>query len=195
MEEAFLPVSTERCLLRPAALSDYDALVAGIGSPDFPRELPLADVYRQGKLRSWLDRNLTTSGDQRACLFSIDLRTGERCVGQVSLTQRDQSASWNLAFWLNPSHWGKGLALEAAKATLGYGFTVMGVPGVWAGAALWNQRSIRTLINLGLQPIKEVETDSGACAPKSAIRAFSISRDCWTSTCHDLRNDPTDGSL
>ncbi len=172
-------VTTERCFLRPAAPSDYDAMVAGIGAPEFPRDLPLSSLQRQGKLKSWLDSILAMSSDGKACVFSIDLQTGERCIGQVSLVQRDESLSWNLAFWLHPEYWGTGLAVEAASAAIRHAFTVMVIQEVWAGAAVWNQRSINTLLKLGLHPIESggiLNADSGS---SDAIRTFSISRDLW----------------
>ena len=182
MENTTLVVATDRCLLRPATPHDYDALVAGIGAPDFPSELPLANLQRQGKLKSWLESMISMSLDGKARVFSIDLRTGERCVGQVSLVQRDESASWNLAFWLHPSYWGKGLAVETAAATVRYAFTIMATHEVWAGAAVWNQRSINTLLKLGLHPIGAGETLNGDSDSLDAIRTFSVSRDCWMRT-------------
>jgi RimJ/RimL family protein N-acetyltransferase len=179
-EDTPLIVPTDRCLLRPSTPCDYDALVAGIAAPEFPPELPLANFYQQGKLKSWFDSMLAMSLDGKACLFSIDLRTGERCVGQISLLQRDESASWNLAFWLHPSHWDRGLALETAAATIRYAFAFMGIQEIWAGAARWNQRSIRTLLKLGLQQVDEVEPSNGESDSQNAFRAFAISRDRWT---------------
>jgi RimJ/RimL family protein N-acetyltransferase len=189
LEETTL--TTDRCLLRPATPRDYGALVAGIGAPQFPGELPLADLYRQGKLKAWLDSIIEMSIDGRACLFSVDLRTGEHCIGQVSLVRRDQSASWNLAFWLNPSYWGRGLALETATAIVRYAFTVMPVEEVWAGAALWNQRSMKTLLKLGLVPIQEVEASNSESELQRAFRAFSVSRDRWMRTCLELGSNST----
>jgi RimJ/RimL family protein N-acetyltransferase len=182
MENTTLIVATDRCLLRPATPHDYDALVAGIGAPEFPPELPLANLQRQGKLKSWLDSILAMSLDGRACVFSIDLRTGERCIGQVSLVKRDKLASWNLAFWLHPSYWGAGLAVETATSVVRYAFTAMAIQEVWAGAASWNQRSIKTLLKLGLHPIEAGETLNGESDSSDATRTFSLSRECWMRT-------------
>ena len=182
MENTTLIVATDRCLLRPATPHDYDALVAAIGAPAFPPELPLANLQRQGKLKSWLDSMLAMSLDGRACVFSIDLRTAERCIGQVSLVQRDSSESWNLAFWLHPDYWGEGLAVETAAAIVRYAFASMGIQEVWAGAARWNQRSIKTLLKLGLHPIEAGETLNGESDSSDATRTFSLSRECWMRT-------------
>jgi RimJ/RimL family protein N-acetyltransferase len=142
MDEPIDVISTNRCLLRHARPFDYDALFAAINMPDFPQDLPLAGLHRQGKLKAWLDSMLEMSANGRACLFSIDLRSGEKCIGQVSLVRRGQSASWNLAFWLHPSYWGNGIALEAAGAMIRHAFSVMPIEEIWAGAALWNERSM-----------------------------------------------------
>lgn len=179
MENAHVLIPTGRCLLRPAAPEDYDALVAAIGSPAFPQELPLPDLYRQGKLQAWFDSMLSMSQEGKACVFSIDLQSGARCIGQVSLVRRGTSASWNLAFWLHSSHWGAGLAAEAAQAMIRYAFTVMMVDEVWAGAALWNQRSIRTLDKLGLQPVDSAQLDSSL----AGLHISSIAREHWLKTC------------
>ncbi|MGF6721530.1 RimJ/RimL family protein N-acetyltransferase [Paraburkholderia sp. GAS41] len=185
MEHTTAIVSTDRCFLRCATVSDYDALVAGIGAPAFPPQLPLANLQRHGKLKSWLDSILAMSSDGRACVFSIDLRTGEHCIGQVSLVQRDESASWNLAFWLHPAYWGRGLAVETATAAVQYAFTVMAIQEIWAGAAAWNQRSIKTLLELGLHPIEADETLNGESDTSQAIRTFSVSRDGWLRASND----------
>jgi RimJ/RimL family protein N-acetyltransferase len=189
MEETTAIVSTDRCFLRPATASDYDALVVGIGDPEFPSELPLANLYRQRKLKAWFDSVIQMSVDRRARVFPVDLRTGENCVGQVSLVQRDQSESWNLAFWFRPAYWGKGLASEAATEIVRYAFTVMAIKEIWAGAALWNQRSMDTLLKIGLIPLQEVEASTGAS--HNAFRAFSVSRDQWMRSASKSSNDST----
>jgi RimJ/RimL family protein N-acetyltransferase len=179
MRESLHIVSTDRCLLRHATSSDYEALATAISASEFPSELPLAGLYRQGRLKGWLDSVIEMSVSGNACLLSVDLRTGEKCVGQVSLVQKGDSGSWNLAFWIHPSHWGKGLALETARAVVQHAFTVKGVEEVWAGAALWNQRSIKTLLNLGLEPIQDTELSESKAESENAFRAFSLLRDHW----------------
>jgi RimJ/RimL family protein N-acetyltransferase len=182
MENAPVLIPTDRCLLRPATSSDYDALAAAIGSPEFPCELPLTDLQQRGRLQAWFESMLAMSVDGKARVFSIDLACGTRCVGQVSLVQRDVPASWNLAYWLRPSHWGAGLAVEAAQAVIRYGFTDMRVGEVWAGAALWNERSIRTLDKLGLQPIENARPSNVASSAPNDLHICSISRERWLQT-------------
>jgi RimJ/RimL family protein N-acetyltransferase len=179
MKEAIQIIETDRCLLRHSTASDARALLAAVGAPEFPYDLPLASLNRQGKLNAWLDSILEMSANGKACVFSIDLRTGEECIGQVSLVRRDQYDSWNLAFWLHPCSWGKGLALEAAKAVVQYAFTDMPIEEIWAGANLWNQRSIKTLLGIGLRPAEETGPSNGTEGSQSEFKAFSVRRDYW----------------
>lgn len=181
MAKTTLPLLTKRCALRLAIRADYEALLAGVTAPAFPSELPLANLYRQQKLEAWLNSNVALSMERKACLLSIDLHTGEHCIGQVSLSQKDESTSWNLAFWLHPTQWGKGLASEAAIAGLTYGFTVLGISEIWAGAAAWNARSMRMLRQIGLRPIPPSGTSERASAATAPFLAFSISREAWLS--------------
>lgn len=182
MENVPVLLPTDRCLLRPAVASDHAALAAAVGSADFPYDLPLADLQRRGKLQAWFESMLAMSVDGKARVFSIDLAGGARCVGQVSLVQRDVPGSWNLAYWLHPSRWSAGLAVEAAQAVIRYAFTVMQVGEVWAGAALWNQRSIRTLDKLGLQLVEPSQTSKVASSAPSDLHICSISRARWLQT-------------
>ena len=182
MADTPILISTDRCWLRAASASDYAALDAAIGSPQFPYELPLADLKRRGKLQAWFESMLALPLEGRARVFSIDLAGGTRCVGQVSLMQRDVPASWNLSYWLHPSCWGAGFAVEAAQAVIRYGFTAMAVGEVWAGAARWNQRSIRTLDKLGLQPVENTPPSNGAGSAPDDLHICSLSRERWLQT-------------
>jgi RimJ/RimL family protein N-acetyltransferase len=123
MEETIHIIETDRCLLRYATTSDYAALMAAVATPGFPSDLPLASLYRQGRLKAWLDSIIEMSATGKARLFAVDLRTGESCIGQISAVRRDPFQSWNLAFWLHPSYWGRGLASEAAQGVVQYAFT------------------------------------------------------------------------
>lgn len=181
VNESTLPIRTRRCTLRTATLADYAALVAAVTSPAFPAALPLARLHRQNKLQAWLTANVSLSMAQNACLLSIDALTGEQCIGQVALSPKDES-SWNLAFWLHPAQWGKGLAAEAAQAAVHYGFTVLGIEEIAAGAVAWNDRSMKTLRQVGLRPIRRDDASESASSDQDAIQAFSISRQAWLET-------------
>jgi RimJ/RimL family protein N-acetyltransferase len=167
-------LQTNRCVLRQAAPDDYSALVANIEAPEFPAALPLALMHREGKLRVWFESMLSKSAEGKAHVLSIELRGESRCIGQVSLTPVNDSASWNLAFWLQPAYWGKGLALETTQAALDYFFNELALSNIVAGAAGWNVRSVQLLEKLGAK----LQVADSAVSPGShaseAFKKFSI---------------------
>ena len=142
---------TPRCILRPAQRADLDALVAATRSPQFPDRLPLTQMQPR-ELSAWLATMCERMGDGAAALWSIDLVEEERaCVGQVSLSPKPDGTAWNLAFWIDPSYWGRGIATEALAAAIDHAFDVLDVPVLHAGVALWNHASMRTVERLGFR--------------------------------------------
>lgn len=57
-----------------------------------------------------------------------------------------------ILYGLYPSHWGLGLATEAARAVLECGFEGCGLERIYAGADLPNRRSFRVMERLGMRP-------------------------------------------
>ena len=53
-------------------------------------------------------------------------------------------------YGITPTYWKKGLATEAAKAVLHYGFEELRVEKIWGGADAPNAASIRVLEKLGM---------------------------------------------
>lgn len=55
-----------------------------------------------------------------------------------------------ILYGIHPSHWGKGLATEAAEAVLNFGFQVCRLPKIYAGADSPNSASFRVMEKLGM---------------------------------------------
>lgn len=64
-----------------------------------------------------------------------------------------------LLYGLYPSHWGRGLATEAARAVLERGFESCGLERIYAGADLPNRSSFRVMERLGMRPWRRLEID------------------------------------
>jgi RimJ/RimL family protein N-acetyltransferase len=142
-------LETDRCLLRCAGVDDLDALAAAVRSPLFPQRLPLAEMGETGQLLQRLEEMFSRSRSGSAFLWSIDIKEGPRCIGQVSLSARPNFTAWNAAYWLHPLYWGRGLAVETISGVIEVAFQSLDIAEVWTGVALWNQRSIGTLERLG----------------------------------------------
>jgi [ribosomal protein S5]-alanine N-acetyltransferase len=62
-----------------------------------------------------------------------------------------------VGWWLAQSHWGQGLATEAARAAVGDLFTRVGLPRVVSMAARENAASLRVMAKLGYRFVREQE--------------------------------------
>lgn len=150
-------VDTERLHLRPATVADYPALEAAVASPEFPRDLLLAQLLREGGLMQWLEQMCSPERGTR--LWSVDDRATRECIGQVSLVPGDSSGEWWIFYWLAPERWGTGLAREAVRALLAAAFELPEYAAVHAAVAETNQRSRSLLEALGFALAQAVPGD------------------------------------
>src|SRR5262249_864421 len=54
-------------------------------------------------------------------------------------------------FWIAPEHWGQGLAAEAAKAVIEFGFSRVDAKVIRGAHATWNAQSKRVFEKLGMR--------------------------------------------
>ncbi|MEN9868445.1 MAG: hypothetical protein RL748_4035 [Pseudomonadota bacterium] len=144
-------IDTPRCLLRPASNADLPAMAQALADPRFPQRLPLAAMQRNGKLPDWLHKMRASQTHGAAALWSIDLKIGVSCIGQLGLFDRGDLPP-ALSFWLAPAHWGQGLAGEAAAAFLAHAQEQRQLSTLWASTAQWNLASQHLLAALGFVP-------------------------------------------
>ena len=76
-------------------------------------------------------------------------------VGVVGLRRKGgpgRDPEVEIVYSLEPEHWGRGLATEAARAVLDHAFGVLGLPRVVAEVDRANTASVRVAENLGMRP-------------------------------------------
>jgi len=95
------------------------------------RENPLTDYQRHGFGR-W------------ACV----LKQSGKIIGFAGLKRLDDLGEVDIAFWLLPAYWGAGLATEAGRAVLQYGFGHLHLGGIIGLVDPQNAASIRVLEKL-----------------------------------------------
>ena len=85
-------------------------------------------------------------------LWSLYTRGDEpKLAGFCGLRSEGIGAAPELLFGLQPAFWRQGLALEAARAVVAYGFDTLGIPRIIAATDAPNERSARTLTALGMR--------------------------------------------
>ena len=77
------------------------------------------------------------------------LSTGE-FLGRTSIRRVSNLDEWSIGFWTHPSHQRNGYAVEAAQATINFGFRRLGAHRITAAHATWNEASGKVLKKIGM---------------------------------------------
>lgn len=147
---------TDRLVIRPLTLADAAFVLRLLNEPTFlanigdrgVRTLEQAGEYlRSGPLASYARHGYG--------LDLVELREGP-AIGICGLIRRERLAHPDLGYALLPEFAGRGLAFEAARATLEHARAELGLTTIQAVVKPGNMRSIRLLERLGFVPIGEV---------------------------------------
>ena len=141
---------TDRLLLRSFDLADApevqrlagDYAVAATTLLPYPYPDGLAGIWI-ASLREGIDR-----GDVAA--FAVTLAPAGRLIGGVRLQIDGENARGELGFWVGRPFWGRGYATEAARAVIGYGFSVLNLHRIYAMHFSRNPASGRVMEKCGM---------------------------------------------
>jgi RimJ/RimL family protein N-acetyltransferase len=144
-------IETDRLLLRPLTFADVDELVAMHAHAEVERFMGPFDragaVTRiESNQREWQER-----GHGRMAI--IERATG-RFLGRTGLKYWPQFDETEIGWALYPKVWGRGIATEAARACVDWGFESLTVPYLTAMIQPDNERSIGVAERLGMRPLR-----------------------------------------
>ena len=178
-------IETERLLLRPPREDDCEWWLAALNTAAVNRHLggprDPAAVARQ-----W-SRNVATFGKRGRGFRVAELRENGMAIGQIGfsdvgealapeLMRGEPQIGWKFA----EPHWGQGLAEEAARATLQWGFDEAGFAGVWAQTSDSNAASTRLIGRLGLTVCPELSyRDPDYPAADNPTTVYRAARAGW----------------
>jgi len=143
-------LTTERLTLRPVAPDDAEAFLAWRSSPDVVRYMyqpPWDRETAETKLRTWSSAPFEEPGDVLVLAVELD---GE-VVGEAMLKWAVGPRQAEIGYAVHPDVGGRGLATEAARATLGLAFGTYGFHRVYARIDDENTASVRVAERLGMR--------------------------------------------
>jgi [ribosomal protein S5]-alanine N-acetyltransferase len=128
--------------------------------------------YSPEMVRNRLAREMTQMRETGLQYWPIFLLDGGLHAGCAGLRMRDrENRIYELGYHLRPGFWGRGLATEASRAAIDYGFRTMGAAALFAGHHPANDRSRRVLLKLGFEYIRdEVFPDTARLEPTYLLR-------------------------
>jgi RimJ/RimL family protein N-acetyltransferase len=152
-------IETDRLLLRPwRPAEDLEPLAALNADPAVMRWVAPNRPLRREESAEFLDRMVRHWDEHGFGLWAAVAREppGGECIGFAGLAIPSflpavlpaVEVGWRLA----PAWWGRGLATEAARASLEFGFERLGLRSIVAIIDPGNARSLRVAEKLGMGP-------------------------------------------
>src|SRR3954454_22617461 len=151
-------VETDRLLLRPWRTGeDLDAIAALNADPAVMRWVAPNRPLRREETAAFLDRAVRHWDEHGFGLWAVVPREeGSPCIGLAGLAIPSflpailpaVEVGWRLA----PAWWGRGLATEAARASVAFGFERLGLRSIVSVIDARNERSLRVAEKLGMGP-------------------------------------------
>ncbi|NET44201.1 MAG: GNAT family N-acetyltransferase [Okeania sp. SIO2B3] len=147
-------IETKRLKLRQFILDDLDELY---------------NLYHNPKVMKYVGKDILTKPETEARIFSI-IKSWEKnnfgmwavvhkrdhkMIGRCGLCFLDNTPEIELGYLLNPAYWYQGLATEAAKASLRYGFEELKLEQIVAVAQPENIASRRVMEKVGMKYEKD----------------------------------------
>ena len=157
-------LETERLLLRPLGLDDLEWLVSLRGDADVMRYIGNEGAVPREKTIERLGRYLRCWEDHGLGMFGIRFRGAADAVGWAGLQPLEEPGEMEVGYAFGKSAWGLGLATEAARAVVAWGFGERKLERIVAVASPANEASRRVMDKLGMS-YEGIKTRYGAdCA-------------------------------
>jgi RimJ/RimL family protein N-acetyltransferase len=165
-------LETERLVLRRFARGDLPAMARLHLDPVtmFTLGGPMPDAAASDRAVEWADAGLAEAPLGH---LAVTRSTDGAVLGWVGFDRLDVGVALpsdvQIGWRLHREHWGRGYALEAARALIDHARSWWGVQGVVAITAAVNERSRRLMGRLGLEQLAGVEFAHPRVDPASTL--------------------------
>jgi [ribosomal protein S5]-alanine N-acetyltransferase len=147
-KKTILTLRTERLLLRPLKRSDIPALLPLIGEREVAAQtLRIPHPYSEADALAMLKRLRA----ETAHWFGIFLGPEKQLCGGCGLTVDPDHDRAEIGYWIGIPFWGQGIASEATRELMRYGFEDLKLHRIYATCYPGNAASLRILEKLGMK--------------------------------------------
>jgi RimJ/RimL family protein N-acetyltransferase len=148
-------ITTERLALRTFTAQDVDPLFDILQQPAILRYYPRADPPPREAVERVVARHLAHWEEHGYGWWAVEFRTEPGLLGWVGLTYLPETGETEVAYLLRQEVWRRGLATEAARAALHFGFERFDFPFIIGLTHPENVRSQRVLEKSGLHFVEK----------------------------------------
>ncbi|GAB0156749.1 GNAT family N-acetyltransferase [Chryseobacterium sp. Alg-005] len=163
-----MQLETERLILRNFEAGDVDRMFLLDSNPEVMKYIgmpPLNDKRDSERVIRMIQQQYTDNGIGRLAVIEKESGLLIGWSGLKLLTEpiNGYQNIYDLGYRFIPEFWGKGYALESAKASLDFGFTILKAEIIYAHAHSENTGSNHILKKLGFEKTGEFTETDGVC--------------------------------
>jgi RimJ/RimL family protein N-acetyltransferase len=145
-------LQTDRLILRPFTLDDAPAVRRLAGDPAIAdTTLNIPHPYEAGMAEAWIETHPQQYEKGEGATFAIVRRADGVLVGAIGIHPRAKHDRAEIGYWIGKPYWGQGIATEAARAVVDYGFETLGLNRIYAYHFGRNPASGRVMQKLGMK--------------------------------------------
>jgi ribosomal-protein-alanine N-acetyltransferase len=155
-----IELHTPRLRLRPFTEADGTAHLALYQDPEVTRQLgggPFAGDQIAMRSRCAVEKFVRHWTEKGFGVFAVEELATGRFLGQCGLNTIDELGEIEVLYALERAAWGRGLATEAARRALAYGFDEVGLERIVAVTRPEHARSRHVLEKLGMRYERDVQ--------------------------------------
>lgn len=147
-------LDTARLRLRPYRPADLDALHELWTDPQVRRYLWDDEIIPRAIAAQAMQASIECTAERGYGHWAVCARGDAAIIGFCGFRPFDDEPDVEILYGLAPTHWGRGLATEAAAAMLAWGFDRHGFDRVLALTDAPNAASVRVMERLGMSFVK-----------------------------------------
>lgn len=144
-------LETDRLRFATWGEEDWKELRKLTTDPLVVRYLGTGEPWPDERVQGFVDRQVESWELHRICLWKLLPKDSDTLIGICGLQRLPEGPDVEIGWWLAPSHWGQGLATEAARQALAYGFEVSNFERIVAIAHPANRDSLRVMERIGMR--------------------------------------------
>ena len=178
--DGFMPLTTERLILRPLISDDADALHRLVNDWEVTRNLAVVPFpYPRELADEWIQSTRRSLADGSGYQLAITGREGEHemLVGVVGLRIDAEQRCGRLGYWVCRRFWGHGVATEAAGRLARWALANLDIDRLEAGVIIDNPASAAVLRRIGFRQIGEGTEEFLARGGEHPVWRFEATRD------------------
>ena len=178
-------LETKRLILDVWRGADWMELHPIATDPEVMRYITGGTPWTEQQIRRFVERQVTTCAERGFCRWKLLAKPGGETVGFCGVGYWRDGPAPEIGWWLARSHWGRGLATEAARAALRHAFERTELDRIISVAMVGNAASIRVMRKLRMAFDCEFESDG------TRLVRYAIDRAAFSQTGADGEVRPT----